>query len=76
MVFEKDYELGMATLSNGRSKLAHLYGNQLLQRYIIVATPPLPGYVSVWSCDEEIAELMLSNVKRPLSCTLTQSVCN
>lgn len=27
-------------------------------------TPTLPGYCSVWSCDEELAELMLERVKR------------
>ncbi len=31
----------------------------------VVATLPLPGYCSVWSCDEELAQQMLTRVQRP-----------
>lgn len=31
----------------------------------IEPTPPLPGYCSVWSCDEQLAEQMLTRVQRP-----------
>ena len=31
----------------------------------IKPTPPLPGYCSVWSCDEELAEHMITKVQRP-----------
>ena len=33
-------------------------------------TPVLPGYCSVWSCDEELADHMLANVYRPSPNTL------
>ena len=41
----------------------------------LVSTPPLPGYCSVWSCDLEMANIMLSRVERPVSHALTET-CN
>lgn len=31
----------------------------------VVSTPVLPGYCSVWACDEDLAEQMLTRVHRP-----------
>ena len=31
----------------------------------VMQTPVLPGYCSVWSCDEDLAEHMLARVCRP-----------
>ena len=39
-------------------------------------TPTLPGYISVWSCDQQTAEVMLRNVKRSPSLTQTDEKLN
>ena len=38
----------------------------------IATTPALPGYISVWACDNGMANGILKNVSRPKSCTLIQ----
>lgn len=54
----KDFERTLLESGReGRSEVEHV-GH-------INPTPALPGYCSVWSCDEELAGQMLTRVHRP-----------
>lgn len=56
----KDFEKGLC--QENRKQIWHAVECDVGS---IEPTPPLPGYCSVWSCDEELAEQMTARVKRP-----------
>ena len=55
------------------TKEVHLCINQCKNYQFLVKgeTPALPGYLSVWSCDGHMTDIITSRVKRPLTYSLT-----